>query len=230
MPESHASRGARRGRRLIAELGAELRTARLAAGLSLATVAAAADMSQSELSRIERGLAAWLDVLVAARLCAIVGLDLAVRAYPGGEPLRDAAHARLIAAFRTRLGSALRVRSEVPIGDRRDQRAWDQTIADDEGTAAVEFESRLIDAQAMTRRIALKSRDSGIGRVLLVLADTRTNRRAVAAAETALRPLFPLDSATVLRALRAGRLPADGGIVFLRPLAVGRQQRRSAAA
>jgi transcriptional regulator with XRE-family HTH domain len=138
MPESHASRGARRGRRLLSDLGVEIRNARRSAGLSLGAVAAAGDMSQSELSRIERGLASWLDILVAARLCSIVGLDLAMRAYPGGEPLRDAAHARLTAAFRARLGTALRVRSEVPIGDRRDQRAWDQTITDLDGTAAVE--------------------------------------------------------------------------------------------
>ena len=230
MPESHASRGTRRGRRLLTEVGVELRNARLAAGLPLATVARAGEISQSELSRIERGLASWLDILDAAKLCAIVGLDLTVRAYPGGEPLRDAGHARLTAAFRGRLGTAFRVRTEVPIGDRRDQRAWDQTISDEDGTAAVEFESRLHDAQALARRIALKSRDSGISRVLLVLSDTKFNRRAVEAAEAVLRPLLPLDSATVLGALRAGRLPAEGGIVFMRPLAVGRQQGRSEVA
>jgi transcriptional regulator with XRE-family HTH domain len=230
MPESHASRGTRRGRRLIADLGGELRIARQAAGLTLEFVATAAGVSPSELSRIERGLAPWLDVLRAARLCAIVGLDLSVRVYPGGEPLRDAGHARLTAAFRARVGAPLRVRSEVPIGDRRDQRAWDQTIADRDGIAAAELETRLMDAQAVVRRITLKSRDSGIDRVILVLADTRLNRRAVAAAEAMLRPNFPTDSATVLGALRRGRLPARGGIVFLRVPVVGRQQERTSAA
>jgi Helix-turn-helix domain len=57
MPESHASRGARRGRRLLADLGVEIRDARRSAGLSLGAVAAAGDVSPSELSRIERGLA-----------------------------------------------------------------------------------------------------------------------------------------------------------------------------
>lgn len=229
MPESLASRGTRRGRRLLAELGLELRNARVSAGLPLALVATAADISPSELSRVERGLAPWLDILVAARLCAIVGLDLSARAYPGGDPLRDAGHARLTAAFGARVSAPLRVRSEVPIGDRRDQRAWDQTVADGDGIAAAEFETRLIDAQALVRRITLKSRDSGIDRVILVLADTRLNRRAVAAAEAMLRPTFPTDSASVLSALRRGRLPARGGIVFLRIPAVGRQQGRSSA-
>jgi transcriptional regulator with XRE-family HTH domain len=230
MPESHASRGTRKGRRLLADLGGELRVARQAAGLTLERVATAAGISPSELSRIERGLAPWLDMLLAAKLCAIVGLDLSVRAYPGGDPLRDAGHARLIAAFRSRVNAPLRVRSEVPIGDRRDQRAWDQTIADRDGIVAAEFETRLVDAQALVRRITLKSRDSGIDRVILVLADTRLNRLAVAAADAMLRPTFPTASAAVLGALRRGRLPARGGIVFLRMPAVGRQQGRSSAA
>ena len=229
MPESHASRGARRGRRLLADLGAELRSARTAAALSLATVVGAAGISPTELSRIERGFAPWLDVLVASRLCAVVGLDLSVRAFPGGDPLRDAGHTRLISAFSDRLGPGLRVRTEVPVADGRDQRAWDQTVSDRMDTAAVEHETRLTDAQALARRIALKSRDSGIHRVILVLADTRANRNAVAGAREVLRPLFPLDGAEVLAALSAGRLPRASGIVFIRVPAAGRQQGRSTA-
>ena len=222
MPESHASRGARRGRRLLADLGDELRAARTAAALSLATVAAAAGISPTELSRIERGFAPWLDVLVASRLCAVVGLDLSVRTFPGGSPLRDAGHIRLISAFSLRLGPGLRVRTEVPVGDRSDQRAWDHTVSDRADTAAVEFETRLTDVQALARRVALKSRDSGIERVLLVLADTRANRSAVAEAREVLRPLFPLDGADVLAALGAGRVPRASGIAFIRVPAAGR--------
>jgi transcriptional regulator with XRE-family HTH domain len=78
MPESHAARGTRRGRRLLNDLGAELRAARVAAGLTLAGVGASAGVSAGELSRIERGLAPWLDIVTAARVCAVVGLDLSV--------------------------------------------------------------------------------------------------------------------------------------------------------
>jgi transcriptional regulator with XRE-family HTH domain len=230
MPESHACRGARRGRRLLADLGDEIRAARTAAGLSLATVARAAGISPTEMSRVERGIAPWLDVLVASRLCAVVGLDLSVRAFPGGNPLRDAGHVRLINAFNLRLGPGLRVRTEVPIADERDQRAWDQTISDRADTAAVELETRLTDAQALVRRVALKSRDSGIHRVLLVLTDTRGNRNAVAGAREVLRSLFPLESAEILAILRAGRLPPAGGIFFIRVRAAGRQLGRSTAA
>jgi transcriptional regulator with XRE-family HTH domain len=216
MPESHASRGAHRGRRLLADLGDELRAARKASGLSQGVVAAAAGMSSSEVSRIEQGRSPWLDIVTASRICAVVGLDLSVRAFPGPNPVRDAGHVRLIDAFRARLGAGLVVRMEVPIGRERDLRAWDVTTTDLRTTAAAEFETRLTDAQALTRRVTLKCRDSGIAVVILVVSDTANNRDAVASARAYLRPLFPLDSNSILRALAAGRVPDAGGIVVLR--------------
>ena len=82
MPESHASRGARRGRRLLLSLGEEFRASRLAAGLTLVDVADAVGISGAELSRVERGLAPWLDILTASKVGAVVGLDVSVRALP----------------------------------------------------------------------------------------------------------------------------------------------------
>ena len=128
MPESHAARGTRRGRRILDEVGAELRAARLMAGLRLRDVAEAAGISAGELSRIEHGLAPWLNVLVAARLCAIVGRDLWMRAYPGPDGVRDGAHVGMFEAFAFLLGRGLVLRAEVAIGDARNQRAWDATI------------------------------------------------------------------------------------------------------
>ena len=180
MPESHASRGARRGRRLLADLGDEIRAARKASGISQAAVATAAGLSSSEVSRIEQGGSPWLDIVTASRICAVVGLDLSVRSFPGPNPVRDAAHVRLIDAFRARLGAGLVARTEVPIGRERDLRAWDVTTTDSRATAAAEFETRLTDAQALTRRVTLKCRDSGIAIVILVVSDTANNRDAVA--------------------------------------------------
>jgi len=79
MVESRASRGTHRGRRLLIEIGLELRAARLAAGLTQTEVADGASISAGELSRIERGLAPWLDIVTAACICAVVGLDLWMR-------------------------------------------------------------------------------------------------------------------------------------------------------
>jgi transcriptional regulator with XRE-family HTH domain len=98
MPESRIANADRTARRLRERLGSELRTARLAAGLPLDQVARAVRLSPSEVSRIERGLAPWLDLVTLGRLAAIVGLDLSVRLYPAGEPVRDVAHLRLTEA------------------------------------------------------------------------------------------------------------------------------------
>jgi hypothetical protein len=121
-----------------------------------------------------------------------------------------------MSAFRVELGSGLMIRTEVPVGDERDLRAWDLTAADRNAIAAAEFETRFTDAQALARGVTLKCRDSGIATVILVLSETANNREAVASARAYLRPLFPLDSAAILSALRIGRVPDAGGIVFLR--------------
>lgn len=126
---------------------------------------------------------------------------------------------RLIAAFRARLGGGLVVRTEVPIGRERDLRAWDLTTTDLRATAAAEFETRLTDVQALARRVTLKCRDSGIAIVILVVSDTANNRDSVASAWAYLRPLFPLDTNSILRALAAGRVPDAGGIVLVRSTA-----------
>ena len=217
MPESHAARGARRGRRALVSLGEEIRAARLAAGLTQLDAATAAGMSDSRWSRIEHAQSTSLSIVEAARACAIVGLDLSVRSFAGPDAVRDAAHVRLLRAFQGVLGSSLAVRVEVPVGDRRDQRAWDMAVSDGSGWVAVELETRITDVQALSRRVSLKARDGGIGVVVLVVLDTRSNRDAVYAGRDALRPLFPLDPGAILGGLRAGRLPPAGGLVFLRP-------------
>jgi transcriptional regulator with XRE-family HTH domain len=215
MPESLADRGARRGRRALVTLGDELRAARLAAGLSQRTVALAAGMSVAELSRVERAAAPWLSVLSATRLATIVGLDLSVRTYAGPSALRDAGHLALLEAFRAILGPGLRFRAEVPLPIEGDQRAWDAVVGISGNQIAVEFETRLTDAQALIRRVNLKRRDGGIDRVVLVFADTRANRTAVRLAGTEIYDGFPLDSRAVIKALASGIVPASSGCAFL---------------
>jgi hypothetical protein len=173
-------------------------------------------MSDSQWSRIEHAQAVSLSVIDAARACAVVGLDLSVKAYPGPDPIRDAAHVGLLRAFRGLLGNGLSVRVEVPVGERRDQRAWDAVVSDGTRSAAVELETRLTDIQALMRRVSLKARDSGMERVLLVVLDSRSNRDSVRAGREALKPLFPLGPGAVLGDLRSSRVPAEGGLVFLR--------------
>ena len=62
----------------------------------------------------------------------------------------------------------------------------------------------------------LKRRDDPrIGHVILLVADTRNNRRALALIRESLRDELPLDTRAVLSALRKGRSPGASGIVIL---------------
>ncbi|MFL5716425.1 MAG: helix-turn-helix domain-containing protein [Chloroflexota bacterium] len=63
---------------------ADLRTARRDRGRGGADVAREIGISQSQYSRIERGLAASLSIESASVLLAAVGLELSIRSYPGG--------------------------------------------------------------------------------------------------------------------------------------------------
>ena len=186
------------------------------AGLTLAEAGRAAGISKSETSRIERGESRRLGLGTLARLAAVVGLDLWIRAYPGAEPIRDSAQVGLGDAFQGLIGAPLAVRTEVRIGDHHDLRAWDLTLADPTGArCGVELESRFVDAQAQHRRISQKLADSDLEIVIVVVADTRANRAAVRAAASYLRPAYAIDDPATYAALRAGLVPTRSGLIFV---------------
>jgi transcriptional regulator with XRE-family HTH domain len=198
-------------------LGEELSLARRIAGLTLGEVSAATGISMSELSRMERGVAPWVTFSTFARTAAAVGAEIWFRSYPGGEPIRDIAHVRLSDAFRALLGPGFVVRAEVPIGDPRDLRAWDLTLADVFGaTCGVEFETRFLDAQDQLRRLHRKVADGGLDRVLLVIADTRANRAALRAAAGLLATTFAIDDQAVFESLKVGKVPPRNAVILVR--------------
>lgn len=201
--------------------GADIHAARRSAGLSLRAVAAACGASASQLSRIERGRLASVSAEQLAIVGAVVGLDVRVRTFPGGDPLRDAGQVRLLGRLRALLPPNVRFLTERPVPARGDQRAWDGTLLGLDGSGVfptqldVEGETRITDLQAQTRRIALKARDAGVEYVLVVVADTMANRRAVLAAGASLSVDFPIPARRALAALRAGRHPGGSAIIFL---------------
>lgn len=207
-----------RGRRDAAihlqELGRELREARVAAGLSQAAVARAAGISHASLSRIERGVAPSLPLTRLDVLAAVLGNRLSVRLYPAGLPLRDAGQLRLLERLRTNLSPALAWRTEVPIPIPGDFRAWDASLGGSSWTAFVDAETRIRDVQALERRTALKRRDTGTDRVILLIADTRANRAVLRSLGG---PLVDgaLPGSVILAALRAGRDPGGSGVILL---------------
>ncbi len=150
--------------------------------------------------------------------CAVVGLDLSIRAYAAGDPIRDQAHASLLERFRLRLHPGIRWAAEVPLPIDGDLRAWDAELIGpppDRWRVRVEAETRLADAQALIRRLQLKVRDDPHGQLVLLVSDTRANRSALGTIRTGLVELLPLDTRATLAALAAARRPRGGGIVVL---------------
>ncbi len=142
-------------------------------------------------------------------------MDLSVRAYPAGPPIADRAHLALLTRFRARIHPAWRIRFEAALPEAGDPRAWDALLTMAGCRVAVEAETRLRDIQALLRRTALKQRDSGIERVVLLVAATRGNRTTVREFRPLVREQLPLDSRSMLAALAAGADPGASGIVLL---------------
>jgi transcriptional regulator with XRE-family HTH domain len=212
-----AGAGAADARRIIAELGRDVVAARRSAGISQRALGARAGISPSHVGRFERGEIRHPSLELACRCARAVGLVVACRAYPDGTQVRDAASLALLKRFEALLGQPLVLRREVGLPIAGDKRAWDARVSGGaSGAASVEAESHLDDVQATTRRVDLKARDDpGAGVIILLVNKTAHNRAVLALHREALRAQFPLDGATILRHLRAGRIPPASGIVVL---------------
>lgn len=212
--ERPAQRGARRARQLERVTATGLLTARRGAGLSLREVGRLLHVSHDRIARAEQALPGALTIDLAARMAAVTGLQLSVSLHPDGDPVRDAAHLALLERFLRRLPTTVRWRTEVPIPIAGDRRSVDGVIDGHTWQAMVEAETRIDDIQAVERRVSAKQRDTGIDRAILLLSDTRHNRRVLADVP-ALGSRFPLSTRACLAALRAGRPPTHDAIVIL---------------
>jgi transcriptional regulator with XRE-family HTH domain len=203
-------------RRLVAEHGLDLREARLAAGLRQSDVARALRRSPSAIGRVERNRARRVAVEDLAAHAAVIGLRLSTHLYPAGGRLRDARQLEMINRYRAIVApGGWSAALEVPMGPSGDLRAFDLVLSHASVRIAHEFVSRVRDVQAQIRPLLRKQHDSGVARLVLVVAATNTNRRAIAEAGAALRELFPLGTRAVLAALRSGRDPGANGLVLL---------------
>ncbi len=197
-------------------MGRELRLARRIAGVSQATLATRAGMSDSQLSRLEKGRSVRVTLDQLCRAARAAELETSIKLYPTGVTIRDRVQLGLLARFEEILAPPIRVRREVPLPIVGDLRAWDARITDGRRTASIEAESKIVDAQALQRRLEAKVRDDpGRGVVILVLNRTAHNRTVLSAHREAFRALLPLDGAAILRHLRRGEVPPTGGIVML---------------
>lgn len=204
-----------RARMVRGDVGIEIRRARLASGLRLTDVGRAIGRSAAWISRAERGLIAGIGFDDLVILGAAVGLKLWVTTFPAERAIHDAPQLMLLRRLRARVGETWRWSFEVVVPIARDQRAADAVMETASARIMVEAFTRVSDAQAQLRAVQIKARDMGISRVVIVVAATKANRRAMAAAATMLAAEFPLGTRATLAALAAGRDPGANGIVVI---------------
>jgi transcriptional regulator with XRE-family HTH domain len=212
--ERPTDRAALKARQQLGEALTSIRSARLALNLSLDDVAVAVGLSPSQLSRTERGQVA-VSIPTLARMAAAVGQELSVRCFAGGAAIRDRAQLKLLADFRAAISIDLRWATEVPMPNVGDARAWDGLVGGPGFRIGVDAETRIRDAQAVQRRVALKHRDSGVEHAILLVRDTRWNRQVLREAAASLQGSFPVSGSHALKALAGGRDPGGSAIVLL---------------
>jgi len=213
--EGSADRGNRKGRHSLETVMREFHDARIGSGLTQQAVGRAIDRSDAWVSWTESGRNESLSIVDATSMLACVGLDLSVRAYPGGRGLRDEAQLALIARFRSLVTGHWQWQTEVPIPLPGDQRAWDVVLNASGLSIGVDAETRLRDIQAIDRRVMLKLRDSGVTRAIILVASTRGNRATLREHAGSLSGNYPIAPRRALDALLRGRDPGGNAVVTL---------------
>lgn len=213
--ERSRDRGVRRSREALVDLGRQVRIARIGADISQGSVAESAGIDQSWVSRFERGQAPGISMEAVSVMLAAVGLDLSVRAYPGGDPVRDRPQLDLLRRLRSEVSEVIRWSSEVPLPTVGDPRAWDALLGIGQARWGVEAETRIGDVQARVRSLQLKRRDGRVDGVILLLRDSRHHRLLAGQHRSLLEVNFPVQTDAALSALRAGRPPAGDAIILL---------------
>lgn len=156
--------------------------------------------------------------LVAAT--AAVGLDLVLQTYPGREPgLRDSGQLAFAQQLVAMASPTWRASLEEPAGEHG--QAVDLVLWSPEEVIAVEIERMLIDWQAQLRRWSAKrewlaARHSRRVRLVVLAADTRRNRVAVAPFAAVIGKTFPSGSRAVLHAVRTGSVLGADGLCWMR--------------
>lgn len=204
-----------RGEKLRRQIGQTLVDARGGRGLTIAEVAHACGASRQEYRGWELAYGAPIRIDEAALACRVLGLDLVLTTYPAGTGLRDAGHARVIGRFVAELPACVGRSLEVTIPSAGDLRAWDLLLTVGGCRIGVAAETVFRDGQALLRRERQKARDSGVDRLLLVLAATHRNRRAVEEAGRWVTEAFPVGPRAAWAALRACRDVGGDALLFV---------------
>lgn len=226
-------------RDLAAELAREIRQVRQAFRWSQRELAVRAGVSQSTVSRVERGLGANVDLDLVGRIVDVLGLRVHITAERpvllGQTRQRDLGHSAGVGYVARHLGEdRFVVATEVEVGEGR-YRGWIDLLAWDRASGSVlvvEFKTELHDIGAVDRQLRLYEREAWAAarrlgweprRVasVLVLLHTSWNAAAVRDNRDVLAAAFPATAADVLEWIRApATMPARGrGLAAVDPRA-----------
>lgn len=200
---------------ILRDFGRELRVARIVAGMTQRDTARRIGKSASYVSRVENGRIRGIKMTYLVRHAAAVGLKPWFRLFPAVRRPLDAPQLATLRRFRARLSGAWMVSVEVPVPIAGDLRAADAVISIPGCRCLVEVITRLADWQAQVRAARLKHRDMGADRLLLVIADTTTNRRQLRSLPETATAEFPIHTREALLALRTGVDPGGDAIVLV---------------
>ena len=216
--ETRRLRGERRGKMLVARAVGDLRTAREDGNVSLAQLAAEVGSSASAVSRFERLELEDIGVVRLSEIASALGYEISLGVHPTGDPLRDKAQLAIGRRFDALLGPAWKVLNEVLLPEPGDRRSWDKVIrlvgSESPYAVGVDVESRIRDVQALVRRTRERETDHRVQQILLVLADSATNRRLVGQLVDNLGDAYRTPMREIRRDLKRG-VPLGGSGVLL---------------
>lgn len=203
----------RLGRWILSDVSRELRLARISSGMRQADVARLLGTSTQRICRVEHAQVATLNLPDLARHAAVVGLKPYVKLFPLGRRLLDKPQIDLLARLRARLHPSWSWETEIPMPIPGDLRSADCRIAMPGCSILVEAFTRVSDYQAQTSSAARKKRDLAADRLILLVAATHANRRAVAEAAAVAGGSFPIRTKAALTALSGSHVLEADAIV-----------------
>jgi transcriptional regulator with XRE-family HTH domain len=200
-------------------VGGNIRQARHTAGMTRASASVRAGLARSTWERIEQGTpTVTLAALIAA--ADAVGLDFVCNTYPGREPgLRDSGQFAIAHWFAGQAHSGWQTTLEEMAGDHGE--AIDMVLWGPSEIIAIEIERHLLDWQAQLRRWRLKcewlaARHSRPVRLVIAVADTTANRRALEPFLSTVHQVLPAGTRAVLAAVRSGDPLGTDGLCWVR--------------
>ena len=205
-------------RRSIEEVGREITLARTNLALTERAAARVAGVSPATQRRAETG-DSRVQIETLGRVAHGVGLKIWLKAFPVRDPsLRDTGQLRIAEYLGSIAHSSLRVAFELGLGNGR---SIDTVAFGPTEIVAYEIERMVADLQdryrmADAKRAELASQHQRPVRLVVVVEDSRQNRRVLGEHEAFTRTLLPAGSRQVLVALRSGQPLGRDGLLWTR--------------